>query len=73
MSTRDRPREVVVDERPPCPHCGEPMTAGVARLCFGGGKGATVELPPTCNSRSCWEARDAAAIARAVEDGIIDP
>ena len=65
--------EVVVDERPPCPSCGEPMDAGFAQLCFGGGKGGRLELPPTCQSRECRKARDAAAIERAIAAGIIDP
>lgn len=69
--------EVVIDERPPCPRCGGPMNAGTAILCFGGPHAETLDLPPTCADPDCrrrdQDARDAAALERAIAKGLIDP
>lgn len=64
--------EIVIDERPPCPRCGEPMNAGRALLNFGD-RCEELELPPTCTSRECHRQRDEEAIARAIAAGVIDP
>lgn len=64
--------EVVIDERPPCPRCGEPMIAGAALVNLGG-RCEPVELPPWCTSQECQRTRDEDAIARAIAAGVIDP
>ena len=59
-----------------CPRCGAPMQRGTAFLCGPDG-GAELSLPPTCPDVECRRAgreeRDKAALARAIEQGIIDP
>lgn len=69
--------EIVIDERPSCPQCGGPMNVGQAFLCFGGGRSAAMDLPPTCTDPKCRRrdqaARDAAALERAIAKGLIDP
>jgi hypothetical protein len=57
-----------------CPHCGGPMKRGKALLNFGEDQPCEeMQLPPVCTSSDCQAARDDAAIARAIERGIIDP
>lgn len=56
-----------------CPHCGGPMESQSAIVCAGDGIGDRLTLPPHCTSKECQEARDEAALARAVESGLIDP
>jgi hypothetical protein len=55
-----------------CPHCGGPMTCGAALVTSKDSCGV-FQLPAQCLSKACREARDDAAIARAVEAGVIDP
>lgn len=64
--------EVVIDERPKCPRCGEPMNAGVAFVC-GRGFSQAFDLPPVCESLACQQRRNEDAIARAIAAGVIDP
>jgi len=64
--------EVVIDERPPCPRCGEPMNASVALVNLGG-RCESLQLPPMCTSAECQRGRDEDAIARAIAAGLIDP
>lgn len=59
---------------PACPDCGLPMEfGGVALACGPHNKSVRVELPPWCSSVRCRSDRDAAAIAKAVATGVIDP
>lgn len=56
-----------------CPTCGGPLTeGGTAFLCAPGG-GRQLATPSYCPSKECRKARDDAAIARAIESGLIDP
>lgn len=58
-----------------CEACGQPIpeTGGHAILCGPGGGRLVLPAPRFCTTRKCREARDAAAIQRAVESGLIDP
>ena len=56
-----------------CERCGARLERGTARLCFGGGESGVLQLPGTCPSRECREARDAAALADAIARGVVDP
>lgn len=64
----------MTDDPGRCPHCGGPMTpGGTAIACADGGRSLTVPLPAYCASSRCADARDTAAIDRAIAAGIIDP
>ena len=55
-----------------CPHCGGPMKRSYALL--NTGKGCErMELPPSCPSQECRDARDEEAIADLIARGVIDP
>lgn len=42
-------------------------------LCGGAAGGGQITLPDRCVSRECQAARDATAIQRAIDSGLIDP
>lgn len=57
-----------------CPDCGAEMQPGGVALACGGKAGSVrIQLPPFCTSRRCRSEKDAAAVARAVAAGVIDP
>lgn len=56
-----------------CKHCGDPLTKGtVVFACGCNGDSYQIKLPDTCDSRACKDARDDAAIEKAIAAGIID-
>lgn len=56
-----------------CPHCKREMVSGgYATACTKTGS-VSIALPSYCANPSCRADRDAAAIAKAIAAGVIDP
>jgi len=67
-------RPAPIEAAPTCEACGGSVPpAGVAILCGPGGGTVRLPAPRYCNRRECRAERDRVAIARAIEQGVIDP